>query len=364
MKVPHPPFFLFGMGNRRKLLYRGGALYDALTGEMLRSWKATHEQIVPHEFTVRWQTRDGKPYSIREDETGVCLMVEGTRTYLTGNPLRLPDFRGGEAGMFGNSHAQILRVLLHEVLINVVDGKPLANLFSRAAPTYRDAAIICEALRRTGNLDLAKDWILGLTEPLDLARDGRREPDNLGQVLFLISLVSDQEHPIVKRVLAEAEAFRRMDYICGPTEGAEHPVYQTKWMKFGLKSLGLPDLWRLPPSYDSYAPVFWLDYRDVPPGGPPFPERVKETAPYLAWAEAHFHGWDPPMPVPARGYPLSWEVHSGGDVPYGMGLVAPEFVDRRVSVPHARHAAEMLLYFLDHAQRGASFAGERAHHVH
>jgi len=92
MKVPHPPFFLFGMGNRRKLLYKGGALYDVSTGEMLRSWKAVHEQIIPHEFTVKWQTRDGRQYSIREDETGVCLMVEGTRTYLTVNPVHLPDF--------------------------------------------------------------------------------------------------------------------------------------------------------------------------------------------------------------------------------------------------------------------------------
>ncbi len=33
MKIPHHPFFLFGMGNRRKFLYKAGTLYDALTGE-------------------------------------------------------------------------------------------------------------------------------------------------------------------------------------------------------------------------------------------------------------------------------------------------------------------------------------------
>jgi hypothetical protein len=241
MKVPHPPFFLFGMGNRRKLLYKAGALYDASTGELLRSWKATHEQIVPHEYAVKWQTRDGKQYAIREDETGVCLVVEGTRTYLTGNPLRLPDFKGSEPGLFGNSHAQLLRVLLHEVLINVLDGKPMSNFLVQHAPRYRDAAIICEALRRTGNLDLVKDWILGLREPFDLARDGEREPDNLGQALFLVSLVSDAGHPLVARVLEEAEAFRRTDYLDGRTDGAAHPVYQTKWLKYGLKSFGLPN---------------------------------------------------------------------------------------------------------------------------
>jgi len=364
MKIPHPPFFLFGMGNRRKLLYKGGVLYDASTGEMLRSWKVLHEQIIPHEYTVRWQSREGKQYTIQEDETGVCLMVEGTRTYLTGNHLQLPDFKSGEPGLFGNSHSQLMRVLLHEVLINIADGKPYANFLVRAAPGYRDAAIICEALRRTGNLELAKDWILGLTEPFDGAREGEREPDNLGQILFLISLVSDKEHPLVARVLEEAETFRCTDYVTGNTDGAEHPVYQTKWLKFGLKSLGLPDDWHLPPSYDPYAAVFWLDYRDVPTGGPPFSEKVKDANPHLAWAEAHFHAWDPPMDIPTRTYPLSWGIHSDRDPPLGMGIVSPEFVERRVAVPQARHAAEMLLYFLDYAPRGAPHPDERLQHAH
>ena len=282
----------------------------------------------------------------------------------TGNPVHLPDFKGGETGTFGNSHAQLLRVLLHEILINVVDGKPMSNFLVRTAPAYRDAAIICEALRRTGNLALVKEWIQGLTEPFDLMREGEREPDNLGEVLYLLSMVADKEHPLVTRVLEQAEGFRCTDYICGRTDGAEHPVYQTKWMKFGLKSLGLPDAWHLPPSYDPYAPVFWFDYRDIAAGGPPFTEKIKESLPHLAWAEAHFHGWDPPMPLATRGYPLSWEVHGERDTPYGMGLVAPEFVDRRVSAPQARHAAEMLLYFLDHAQPGARNAEESLQHAH
>jgi hypothetical protein len=364
MKVPHTPFFLFGMGNRRKLLYREGALYDAATGELLRSWKAIHEQIVPHEYTVKWQTREGKQYSLLEDETGVCLVVEGTRTYLTGNPLHLPDFKGGEPGLFGNSHAQILRVLLHEVLINVMDGKPMGNFLVQHTPRFRDAAIICEALRRTGNLDLVKDWILGLREPFDAAGDDAREPDNLGQALFLASLVADRSHPLVARALEAAEAFRRTDFLAGNTEGTEHPIYQTKWLKYGLKSLGLPDGWRLPPSDDPYAAVFWLDYRDVPAGGPPFSEKVKEAAPYLAWAEAHFHGWDPPFALAARNYPLSWETHPGQNPPYAMGLVAQEYVDRRVAAPHARHAAEMLLYLLDMAQRGHRRPDEQVQHAY
>jgi hypothetical protein len=359
MKLPHHPFFLFGMGNRRKLLYKAGALYDALTGELLRSWSPIHEQIVPHEYAVKWQTRDGKTYSLREDETGVCLRVEGTQTYLTGNPVHLPDFKG-------SSHAHVLKVLLHEILVNVQDGKPLTNFLARTAPTYRDGAIISESLRRTGNLALVKDWILGLKEPFDYAREGEREPDNLGQALFLISMVSDKGHPLVNEIMNQATAFRNTDYIDGRTDAAEHPVYQTKWLKFGLKSLGLQDPYKIPVAFDPYSSVFWMDFRDIPSNGPPFPEKTKEACPHLAWAEAHFHNWDPPMPIGAKAYPLSWEVQDEKNPPYGMSIISPDFLERRIAAPQARHASEMLLYYLDMARTGLHNdpRGEQLLHAH
>jgi hypothetical protein len=337
MKLPHHPFFLFGMGNRRKFLYKNGTLFDAVTGDILRSWTPVQEQIIPHEYTVRWQTRDGRLYSIAEDEEGVSLKVEGTRTFLTQGPLHLPDFAG-------NPHAPVLKVLLHEILINVVEGKPLTNFFMQSQPAYRDAAIICEALRKTDNLSLAKDWIIGLEEPFD-STGAEKEPDNLGQALFLISLVSDANHPLVARLLEAAASFRKTDYIEGRTDGTEHPVYQTKWLKYGLKSMSLPDSYKIPVTFDPYASVFWLDYRDIPSNGPPFPEKIKDANPSLVWAEAHFHGWDPPMPLPSKTYPLSWEMLA--QPAQGMTLVGKEFVEKRIVAPHARHAAEMLLYFLE-----------------
>jgi hypothetical protein len=340
MKIPHHPCFLFGMGTRRKLLYKGGALYDALTGEILRSWNPIREQILPHEFKVTWQTREGRQYSLEEDEHAVTLKVEGTHTILTAAPVSMPGFQGC-------GHAAAMRVMLHEVLVNVVEGKPLTNLLVQASPTYRDAAVICEALRQTGNLDLVREWILGLSEPHDYA-DGLPEADNPGQALFLLSLVSDKEHPLVPGILEAAAALRKFDYIEGRTEGGEHPVYQTKWLKFGLKRLGLPDPYKFPLAFDPFSSVFWMDYRDIPNNGPPFPESLKEAAPHLAWAEAHFHGWDPPMPLPSKAYPLGWEVlDAGRPAPVGMAILDREMVERRIVTPHARHAAEMLLYLLD-----------------
>lgn len=40
MKLPDRAFYLFGMGNRRKLLYRAGRMVDVFTAETLRSWRA------------------------------------------------------------------------------------------------------------------------------------------------------------------------------------------------------------------------------------------------------------------------------------------------------------------------------------
>jgi hypothetical protein len=337
MKMPHHPFYLFGMGNRRKFLYKGGTLYDAVTGEILRSWTPIHEQIIPHDYMVKWQTRDGRLYSLEEDEEGVSLKVEGTRTFLTQGPLHLPDFKD-------NPHAHVLRILLHEVLINVVEGKPLGNFFTQARPTYRDAAVICEVLRKTDNLPLVRDWILGMEDPFDAAGPDK-EPDNLGEALFMLSMVADAGHPLVARLVEAARAFQKTDYIEGRTEGMEHPVFQTKWLKFGLKSLGLDDPYKIPVTFDPYSSVFWLDYRDVPSNGPPFPEKVKDATPHLAWAEAHFHGWDPPMPLPAKAYPLSWELQS--QPPQGMKMISADYVEKKIVAPHARHAAEMLLYFLE-----------------
>lgn len=358
VKIPHHPFFLFGMGNRRKFLYKAGTLYDALTGEILRSWNPVHEQIVPHEYAVKWQTRDGRLYSLHEDEVGVFLQVEGTRTSLTEGPIHLPDFPD-------NGHGHVLKLLLHEVLVNIVEGKPLTNFLVQSRPTYRDAAVICECLRRTGNLELAKDWILRLNEPFDYAWEGKSEPDNLGEALFLLSLVADKEHPLVKKILEAVPAFLNTDYIEGQTEGVHHAVYQTKWLKHGLKSLGLPDPYKLPVAFDPHSSVFWMAYRDVPTNGPAFPEKIKETSPHLAWAEAHFHGWDQPMPLTPKAYPLSWEILGSRENPHGMALISKDFLEKKIVTPQARHAAEMLMYFLDQTHPGSrSEQDERLQHAH
>jgi len=339
-KLPACSFYLFGMGERRKLLYKEGVLLDARTGETVRKWEVARETIRPAEYSVRLELAGGGVVTISEDEKGVWLAEGGHKTSLAASRLKLPRFQG-------HSKAALLRILHQEILVNIVDGKPVPNLFVYSKPWYRDGALVCMCLQKTGNLRLVKDWILGLREPFDRNNAGQREPDNLGEALYLISLVSDASHPLVRTILDTIPQFRKGNYIVGSTDFAEHPVYQTKWLKFGLRALRLDDPYEIPAVFDSYSALFWMDYKTAHVEGPGFSQEARELYPYLGWAEAHSHGWPPPMTVTEDRYPLTWEAQASQANYAGMGLVSEEYVQRRICAPHTWHAAEMFLYLLE-----------------
>jgi len=338
MRLGGCPFFLFGMGNRRKLLYRDAALLDAPSGETVRQWDVARADIRPAEYVALIETARGGRVRIYEDEEGLWLDEGGTPERLASGEVHLPRWED-------HPHGALLRILHQEILVNIPGGRPVPNFLAYPRPWYRDAAMVCTCLAETGNLHLVEGWIAGLREPFDRNNAGQREPDNLGQALYMISLVSDASHPLVDGILRAAEEFRREDHIRGITDGAEHPVYQTKWLKYGLRSLGLDDPWRIPAVFDSYSALFWMDWRDEHVPGEPFPDRAKELYPYLGVAEAHFHGRAVELPAPDT-YPLTWEAEaSEADYP-AMGIVCDEYVQRRIAAPHTWHAAELFLYIL------------------
>ncbi|BDP43647.1 hypothetical protein DAETH_36160 (plasmid) [Deinococcus aetherius] len=337
--LPGPAFFLFGAGARRKLVYRDGVLEDALTGETLRRWDVWRAEIDAAGGAVRLETPRG-PVHLVEDEEGVWLDGAGGREALTLGPVRLPRFDG-------HPFAPLLRALHRELLVNVVGGAPLPNLFVYRRPWYRDAAMVAMALDRTGNLGLLEGWIQSLREVYDRNNAGHEESDNLGQVLYLVSLVGDARHPVVESVLREASTRREGRALTGLSDFAPHPVYQTKWLKFGLARLGLDDDFVIPGVPDAYSSLFWMAYRDehVPHGrfGPAF----AELYPYLSWAEAHFLGEAPPLHLAGRAFPLTWEARAS-EADYGaLTRLDPGLAARRLSPTHTWHAAEMLLYLLD-----------------
>lgn len=328
------------MGARRKLLYRRGVLSDAITDEVIERFEVLKERLLPAEYRVELTIIGGTSVSILEDESGVWLEREGVRRCLTASQLALPRFEP-------HAHAAMLRVLHHEILINVVNGQPLPNFMVYDTPWYRDAATMAMVLEKTDNLSLIASWVDGLREPFDRNNAGHREPDNLGQALYLISLVADRSHPLVETVLVATTEFRRERHLVGLSDFAEHPVYQTKWLKFGLSRLGLEDDLEIPEVFDSYSSLFWWAYRDRHVPGPAFDEVTRDLYPYLAWAEAHFHGLELPLELAGRGYPLSWEAEASQAAYRGMARVDPEYTERRLCAPHTWHAGEMFLSLLE-----------------
>jgi len=338
--VGDPGFYLFGMGDRPKMLYRSGRLLDAMTRQTIARLPVRSERIMPAEYRVEWTATDGSSGAIFEDDSGVWLRHGPDLRPLAQSSLSLPRFEA-------SPHAATLRVLHHELLINIVAGRPLPSLFVYPRPWLRDGAMVAMALERTGNAPLLADWIGSLRDPFDRNNAGHREPDNLGQTLYLVSLASSAAHPVVEAVLAAAEGVRRGDHIAGITDGQEHPVYQTKWLKFGLAALKLDDPFDIPEIADPYSSLFWMACRDrhVPAGR--FDRRRRRRYPYLAWAEAHFHRDAPPMELLGAGYPMTWESSaSEADYP-AMAWVSQDLAGRRTCMPHSWHAAEAFLYLIE-----------------
>ena len=350
--LPDLKFFLFGMGDRLKLIYRDGRLINALTGNIEEQWNVKQAVIVPSEYLVSLELADqpiGQPKTvqIREDENGVWIVQPGRRPTLipgTRSPLVLPRYAN-------NPYGPMLRVLHQEVLINVIYGRPVPNFLVYAKPWYRDATLMAMVMRETGNLRLIRDWIMAIRDPFDRNNHGIAEADNPGQVLFLASLVSDKTHPVVQMALDSVKRFRKENYIIGKTDYAEHPVFQTKWLKYGLKSLGLPDPYVIPNQYDSYSSLFWWGYKNEHVPGKKFADKDSDYYPYLVWAEDHFYSR---AGSPERrgivgnlDYPLSWEQNASDAHYPGMTVLDKGLVKQKLAFPHTWHAAEMFLLLIE-----------------
>ncbi|MBN1810189.1 MAG: hypothetical protein JW909_14080 [Planctomycetes bacterium] len=340
MDMPDVRFSLFGMGPRRKLLYSGGVLKDAFSAEVLGRWDVASDAIAPEDYTVDITTASEDRVSVFENEKGCYLSENGSVRPLSEYPVNLPSFPG-------HPYSRLLRILHQELLVNIVDAGPVPNLFVYPNPWYRDAAMVVMCLSLTGNIRLVEGWLRGLDSPYDRNNAGVAEPDNLGQVLYMLSMVSNSTHPVVDMVLDAVHGCREGRHIAGKTDFGDHPVYQTKWLKFGLRSMGLPDPYEIPAVPDPYSALFWMNFREHHVRTAPFSERSCRLYPYLAWAEAHFHGTAPDALPLGRTYPLTWEAESSEGLYDRMAVVDPEYAARRISPPHSWHAAEAFLYLLE-----------------
>ena len=337
--LPNITFFFFGMGDRLKMMYKSGNLINAKTGKVLRHWKVKTAVIVPSEYLVHIELENGKAVDIHEDTQGVYIYENDMQVIMAESRLSLPTFLDKKFG-------PVLRVLHHEVLMNVDEGLPLPNFMVYQKPRYRDAAMMTMVLKKTNNLNLIVNWIANLKEPCNINTEESPEIDNLGQVLYMISTVSDRKHPLIEKVLETADAYKNGNYIEGKTDYAFHPVYQTKWLKFGLKSLGISDEFKIPLVYDNYSALVWWEYRTESVGGRQFDENTSTKYPYLAWAEDHFSSQKRGI-VSLSDYPMSWESDSKDANYEGMNVIDPIYAKTKLCITHGWHAAEMFLVLLE-----------------
>jgi hypothetical protein len=345
--MPDVKFFLFGMGNREKLLYKNGTLEKSLTGEVIKTWSVKTEKIIPNAYRVEITTTANEKVVILENEEGVFLIQNGKTKPLEGtiSLVHLPNFQD-------HKYSEILKVLHQEILVNIVDSKPVPNYFVYKNPWRRDAAMMAMCLQITGNLDLIRDWVINLDDPYDHNNGSRRgtpenEADNLGQTLYLLSLFADKSHPLVGAIMAECDRIRVDEqtgsYIKGRSDFHEVPVYQTKWLKYGLQKLGLEDTITIPMLPDNYSSLFWWDYTQF------YVETDQWTDdkyPYIGWARDHFFKRKT-SPISNRDYPLTWESDASEADYNGMKIIDEIYVTNKNSSPHTWHAAEVFLYLLE-----------------
>lgn len=195
-----PGFFLFGMGNREKMIYKDHELKVVESRQVVRSWAsgAVYDEIIPDEYAVRIVMQDGEIVRISEDEKGVWIQSGKGEPVLVGDtssPIRLPEFKGFLYG-------KILKVLHHEMLINIQNGAIYPNIFVYKQPWYRDGAMVAMCLERTGNLGLIRTWVLSIRKHYDM-QNRMEELDNLGQLLYLLSLFPEEVDQSFHRGLVE-----------------------------------------------------------------------------------------------------------------------------------------------------------------
>ena len=341
--APERPFLAFGLGDRPKFVFQGGALRRVSDGAVVHAWAHGGEaapdpaggRVLLGGEPVVWEDADGLFW--RDGGATACAAESAHRP-------ALPDFAD-------SPWAGTLRALHREILVNVVDGLPVPNFWVYRRPWRRDGAMMAMVLAATGNLGLLERWVASLDDPFDRNNAGNEEPDNLGQTLYLLGVLGLRDHPLVARTAAEARRRLGPDgALAGPTDGRRHAVYGACWLRLGLEACGLDASWvPVPDEPDDYGPLFWMRRDWVPSRAAATPVGYDARYPYLWWAKAHFHRLPVPDDLPADGrlgaaLPLSWEQFASQADYTGIAALSPAWAAAHLAAPHTWHAAEMFLY--------------------
>ncbi len=345
-------FYIFGMGNREKFIYKeGGSLIKFDTNEVVYSFDVKREKFLFDRYMVVIWTNDERIYLIKEDSWGAYIYdatdaelpsdeKKLVMTLCKGEYINLPDFEDCE-------HPAQLRILHGEILVSFLGNLPVPNIFTYKKPWYRDGAMMAMVLEKTKNLHLLRPWALNVKSLYDKNNKGNCEPDNLGQLAFILSYFVDKNYPLIAEIYNEAERIADGGLLRGLTDYGNHEIYSTLWLKLAFDRLGIrADFINIPSEFDSYARMFWMDKEGIETDTP-FDNEYNEWYPYLSWAVYHFNGDPIPKELLKIQYPMSWEI-CASEASYD--LIAPlseEYAKNKCSAPHSWHAAEMFLYLIE-----------------
>ena len=347
MIKPEKQFFIFGMGNRDKLIYKeGGELISFETNEVILKLNIITDQFLFDRYMVVIWTKDGKIYKLYENSYGVYLdditdgEINSSKCLTGGDYINLPDFEDYK-------YPKQLRILHHEILTSFLGDNPVPNIFVYKKPWYRDGAMMAMCLEKTKNLHLMRNWALGVTDLYDKNNKGNKEPDNLGQLAFILSYFVDKNYPLINEIEKEANRIMENGLLTGITDYSHHEIYSTLWLKLAYERLGIStENIKIPNEFDSYARMFWMDKKDVETETP-YENEYDEKYPYLSWARYHFNNDPINEDLLKIKYPMSWEIQASEAIYPYIAPLSQIYADNKCAAPHSWHATEMFLYLIE-----------------
>lgn len=347
MIKPEKQFFILGMGSRDKLIYKeGGFLTKFDTNESIYTFDVEREKFFFDRYAIVIWTNDKKIYHLYENSYGVYLeditdgKVSSKKCLTSSDYINLPDFEEYK-------YPKQLRILHHEILVSFLGDKPVPNIYVYKKPWYRDGAMMALCLEKTKNLHLIRNWALSVTELYDKNNKGNCEPDNLGQLAFVLSYFVDKQYPLIYEIDNEAKRIMENGLLTGLTDYSHHEIYATLWLKLAYERLNIDTSFiKIPKEFDSYARMFWMDKREIETETP-YANVYDEKYPYLSWARYHFNGDEIDESLLEIKYPMSWEIEASEAIYENIAPLSEEYAKNKCASPHSWHAAEMFLYLIE-----------------
>jgi len=335
--VFNPDRVLMGMGQRKKYVLEntdnGYIFYNYNVSNKEKTIileKLGNVQFDPLNYTIKCKDEVGKDVTILENEIGIYLYKDKNIQILDESEyINIPNFEN-------YTYSNYLKITFYETMVNVLPNGFTPNYLTYGNFWYRDGAMMAMVLEATDNLSQLRIDV-GVDDIYDGARGGVDEPDNLGELLYMLSLQEEINWPVVNAVLEEAERIKQSDNcIHGLTDFSELYVYQTKWLKYGMEKLGLDSsAYNVDGKQDGYSTMCWWydrgDPEDYPYNISQMESELWDTNktyyPYLQLAELHYYEVKLNIPNDLN-YPISFEWKD--------------------CAPHSWTASELFLYLLDY----------------